>query len=151
MYEFAASRMPNGVQRIDSAKAFAKFAAMADKYALPKLLLVTREGRTTVEAKSLSTEIRRRALVGLIRASKPNKDIISKLRLDDWLKDKSGPKTVVVALKGEGTDGGVVCETCVLESIVTFICFGGGFSKNPCITDDFIFCGIAIQSILDHW
>lgn len=108
MYDFAASRMPNGVQRIDSAKAFAKFAAKADKYALPKLLLITRESRTTVEAKSLSTEIRRRALVGLIRASKPNKDIISKLRLDDWLKDKSGPKTVVVALKGEGTDGGVI-------------------------------------------
>merc|ERR1711934_76444 len=66
------------------------------------------EGRTTVEAKSLSTELRRRALVGEIRASKPNKDIIAKFGLDDWLGDKSGPKTVVVALKGEGTDGGVI-------------------------------------------
>lgn len=108
MYDFAAGRMPNGILRIDSAKDFAKFAAKADKYALPKILLITREGRTTVEAKSLSTEVRRRALVGLIRASKPNKDIISKLHLDDWLTDKSGPKTVVVALKGEGTDGGVI-------------------------------------------
>jgi len=108
MYDFAASRMPNGIQRIDSAKDFAKFAAKADKYALPKLVLITREGKTTVEAKSLSTEVRRRALVGQIRASKPNKDIISKLRLDDWLADKSGPKTVVVALKGEGIDGGVI-------------------------------------------
>jgi len=108
MYEFAASRMPNGVQRINSAKDFAKFAAKADKYALPKLVLITREGRTTVEAKSLSTEIRRRALVGEIRASKPNKDMIAKFGLDDWLTDRSGPKTVVVALKGDGTDGGVI-------------------------------------------
>lgn len=108
MYSFAASRMPNSIVRISSASDFAKFADKADKYALPKIVLVTRESRTTVEAKSLSTELRRRALVGEIRASKPNKDIIAKFGLDDWLSDKSGPKTVVVALKGEGTDGGLI-------------------------------------------
>lgn len=108
MYQYAASRMPNGVQRINSAKDLDKFAAKADKYALPKLVLITRESRTTVEAKSLSTDLRRRALVAEIRASKPNKSLIAKFGLDDWLKDKSGPKTVVVALKGEGTDGGLI-------------------------------------------
>ena len=122
MYEFAASRMPNGVQRINGVKEFSKFAAKADKYALPKLLLVTREGRTSVEAKSLSTELRRRALVGEIRASKPNKDLIAKFGLDDWLADKSGPKTVVVALKGEGTDSGMVCDNILCFRFVRHCC-----------------------------
>lgn len=108
MYLFAAGRMPNSIQRINSAKDYTEFAAKADKYALPKIVLVTKEGKSTVEAKSLSTELRRRALIAEVRASKPNKDIIAKFGLDDWLADKSGPKTVMVALKGEGTDGGVI-------------------------------------------
>jgi len=105
MYAFAAGRMPNSIQRVNSKKSFDAFAEKADKYALPKLVLVTKESSSTVEAKSLSTEVRRRALVAEVRASKPNKDIIAGLNLDDWLRDKSGPKTVVVALKGEGTTG----------------------------------------------
>merc|ERR1712226_341033 len=105
MYSFAASRMPNSIQRVNSAKDYAKFVAKADKYALPKFVLVTKEASSTPEAKSLSTEVRRRALIAEVRASKPNKDIIAKLGLGDWLADKSGPKTVVVAIKEEGTDG----------------------------------------------
>lgn len=108
MYSFAAGRMPNSIVRLNSAKDFANYAAKADKYALPKIVLVTKESRTTVEAKSLSTALRRRALVAEVRASKPNKDIIAKFGLNDWLADKSGPKTVVVALKGEGTEGRTV-------------------------------------------
>lgn len=108
MYAFAAGRMPNSIQRVNSKKSFETFAEKADKYALPKLVLVTKESSSTVEAKSLSTEVRRRALVAEVRASKPNKDIIAGLNLDDWLRDKSGPKTVVVALKGEGITGKAV-------------------------------------------
>ena len=111
MYAFASGRMPHSVERINSAKDFANFAAKADKYALPKLLLITREASTTNEAKALSTDLRRRALVGEVRASKPNRDLILKFGVDDWLKDTSGPKTVMVALKGEGTDGDVVCKS----------------------------------------
>jgi len=107
MYSFAVGRMPNFIQRIKSENDFTKFAEKADKYALPKIVLITRESGTPVEAKSISTELRRRALVAEIRASKPNKDLINKFGLDDWLRDKSGPKTVCVALKGEGTDGGL--------------------------------------------
>ena len=115
--------MPNFVSRISSAKEFSQFAEKADKYALPKIILVTRESRTTVEAKSLSTELRRRALVAEIRASKPNKALVDKFGLDDWLRDKSGPKTVVVALKGDGTDGGLVCGYVPPYAII-FVVFG---------------------------
>ena len=105
MYSFAVGRMPNFIQRIKSEDDFTKFVEKADKYALPKIVLITRESGTPVESKSLSTELRRRALVAEIRASKPNKDLISKFGVDEWLRDKKGPKTVAIALKGEGSDG----------------------------------------------
>lgn len=101
MYEFATGRMPNYISRINGLKDLAKWTSKADKYALPKVLLFTKDPRSSIEGKSLSTSYRRRALIGEVRASKPNKQMISDLGLDDWLADSTAPKTVVVRLKDE--------------------------------------------------
>lgn len=108
MYEFATGRMPSYLTRVNGVRDLAKFAAKADKYALPKILVVSKEPRTSIVSKSLSTTFRRRALFAEVRATKPNKEIVAKLGLDSWLGDSSSPKTVVVALRGEGTEGDAI-------------------------------------------
>lgn len=105
MYEFAAGRMPNYLNRISSTRDLEKFGNKADQYALPKVILVTKEPRSSTISKSLSTTFRRRALVAEVRATKPNKEVIEKLGLKDWLSDSSAPKTVAVAFREEGLDG----------------------------------------------
>lgn len=104
MLSFATTQMPSYVVRVNGEKDLTKFIAKADGYTLPKAILVTKETSTTPVAKALSTEYRRRLLVAEVRASKPNKDIITKYGLDGWLADKKGEQTVLVAVKSEGAD-----------------------------------------------
>lgn len=87
MLSFATTQMPSYLVRVNGAKD-----------------LITKETSTTPVAKALSTEYRRRLLVAEVRASKPNKDIITKYGLDGWLADKKGEQTVLVAVKPEGAD-----------------------------------------------
>jgi len=101
MLGFAIGNQPNYATSINSETDLKKFMAQADKYALPKVLVVSKESSTSPVTKYVSTEFRRRALVGTVRASKPNKGIIEKYGLNDWLADKSAEKTVIGYLRGE--------------------------------------------------
>lgn len=111
METYAKSTMPNHVTRISGEKELSKFAAKADGFGLPKVVLFTKESATTPAAKALSTEFRRRALVGEVRATKPNKALLEKYGLEAWLADKAAPRTVLAVLKGVGADGGVAKMT----------------------------------------
>jgi hypothetical protein len=101
MLGYAIGNQPNYATSINSETDLKKFMAQADKYALPKVLVVSKESSTSPVTKYVSTEFRRRALVGTVRASKPNKAIIEKYGLNDWLADKSAEKTVIGYLRGE--------------------------------------------------
>ena len=57
-------------------------------------------------AKAVSTEFRRRALVGEVRATKPNKAMFKKYGLEAWLADKAAPRTVLAVLKVSAPRGG---------------------------------------------
>lgn len=111
MEAYAKSTMPNYVTRINGEKELRKFVDKADGFGLPKVLLFTKESSTMPAAKALSTEFRRRALVGEVRASKPNKGLLETYGLEAWLADKAAPRTVLVVLQGEGADGGVAKMT----------------------------------------
>ena len=76
--EFAVSRMPNFVKRISGEKGFKEFEEKANAYYLPKFLVFSKKDKTSSLLKYLSTEFRRRALIGEIRGSKNNAALISK-------------------------------------------------------------------------
>jgi len=78
MAEYAHSRMPNFVVRINGAKGLTAFEEKAEKYALPKVLVFSKKSKTSQVLKALSTEYRRRLLIGEVRGSKNNADIIAK-------------------------------------------------------------------------
>lgn len=102
MLAYASSQMPNHLTRINGDADYAKFVDKADGFGLPKMLLFTKESASTPPAKALSTELRRRALVGEVRTTKPNGGLVAKFGLESWLSDKSAERTVVVALKDDG-------------------------------------------------
>lgn len=77
LQDFVKTALPSFVTRIAGAKAFEDFVAKADKYGLPKAVLFTRTGGTEPLLKVLSTEFRRRLLVGEIRLSKPNQKLVT--------------------------------------------------------------------------
>ena len=98
MMEYAQRMMPSYHVRINGKKDLDKFFETAEKYALPKFLVFSRESSTSTVTKALSTEFRRRGLFGEVRATKTNKDIVLDYGLEDWLKDKKGEKTALVAV-----------------------------------------------------
>lgn len=82
MVDFAKSRMPHYISKINSEKELDTFIAKADKYALPKVLLFTKAKSTQAITKALSTEYRRRALVATIKLSKVNMGLIKKYKVN---------------------------------------------------------------------
>jgi hypothetical protein len=101
MLEFASAQQPNYATNINGDSDMKKFEAQADKYALPKAIVFTKETSTSKITKFLSTEFRRKVLIASVGASKPNKAIIEKLGLNDWLADKNAPKSVIGWLRGD--------------------------------------------------
>lgn len=76
MKQFALDSMPSFVERINGAEDFEKFKTKAQKYELPMMLVFSEDRRVMNEMKFLSTEFRRRILVGHISSSKKeNKNI----------------------------------------------------------------------------
>jgi len=102
MVEYARSMQPSYAIYINGEAALTKFIAQADKYALPKVLVISKDVATSPVTKAISTEFRRRALVGNMIASKPNAAALERLGLGDWLADKSGERTVIGFMRGEG-------------------------------------------------
>ena len=82
--EFAVSRMPNFVKRISGEKGLKEFKEKANAYYLPKFLVFSKTDKTSSLLKYLSTEFRRRALIGEIRGSKNNAALISKFGVETF-------------------------------------------------------------------
>ena len=82
--DFAVSRMPNFVKRISGVKGLSEFEEKANAYYLPKILVFSKKDKTSSLLKYLSTEFRRRALIGEIRGSKNNAEIISKFGVETF-------------------------------------------------------------------
>jgi len=97
MRDYAETKMPNYVERIRSKKKLSAFIEKANKYGLPKAILFTKLRKTSSSLKALSTEFRRRMLIGEVRAGKHNKPIF------DHYKDyvKSLPACIVLGEDGE--------------------------------------------------
>jgi protein disulfide-isomerase A6 len=102
MLGFSSAQQPNYATSINGNADLKKFEDQAEKYALPKAIVITKESSTSRITKFLSTEFRRKVLIGNVRASKPNKAVIEKFGLDEWLADKNAEKTVIGWLRGDG-------------------------------------------------
>lgn len=100
MMSYVESQQPSYIVRINGAKDLAGFIEKADSYLLPKVILVTRESSTTSIAKALSTEFRRRLLIGEVKATKNNKEVMDKYGITDF----GDEKTVVVVVQGVGDE-----------------------------------------------
>ena len=69
LMRFASSRMPNYVEAIASAEALTNFHSKAAEWSLPRVLVFSdKAGQTSTTLKALSTEYRRRVLIGELRA-----------------------------------------------------------------------------------
>ena len=95
LMEYATSRMPNFVKRINGAKGLDDFVATADKYALPKVLIFSKQTKTSHVLKSLSSAYRRRVLIGEVRGSKNNAEIVAKFGVDAF------PRVMILDDEGE--------------------------------------------------
>lgn len=97
MMDYAESKMPSYVEKIKGERGLDKFIAKASKFGLPKALLFTKKGKTSASLKALSTEYRRKMLVGEVRAGKHNKDVIK--RYKDIVKEL--PACIVLGEDGQ--------------------------------------------------
>jgi hypothetical protein len=82
MYDYARMMMPSHLLKVKSEGDLDKLIAKADKYFLPKFILFTKAKSTQPVTKALSTEFRRRALVGVTKLSKKNLDLVNKYNVD---------------------------------------------------------------------
>lgn len=99
MADFVSGMLPNFVTKINGAKDLEKFEDKADKYFLPKALLFTKSGSTSPLLKVLSTEFRRRLLVGEVRLSKPNQALVKRFQaVQDQLAASKGKKDINILL-----------------------------------------------------
>lgn len=77
MKQFVEGNMPNFVERVSNGKTgLTSFSAKAERNGLPQALLFTSKAKTLSMTKFLSTEFRRRLLIGEIHPTKPNKEIM---------------------------------------------------------------------------
>lgn len=95
MMDFAISKMPNFVEKINSKTALEKYLTKAAEYGLPKLMVFSKSPTTSSMLRAISTEYRRRVLVGEIKATKANQAIIKQYNIKDL------PKIIMV--KDDGT------------------------------------------------
>lgn len=92
--DFAMSNMPNFVEKIDNQKGLDKFLAKAEEYGLPKVLVFSKAADTSAMIKAISTEYRRRILVGEIKATKNNQAMLKQYNIKDV------PRVIVVKEDG---------------------------------------------------
>lgn len=95
MMDFAVARMPNFVEKVDGDKGLQKFLTKAEEYGLPQVLVFSKSSTTSSMIKAISTEFRRKALVGEVKATKNNQAILKKYNVKDL------PKVVMVNSNGD--------------------------------------------------
>jgi len=81
MMEFAESNMPSSVVRINGMKDLEKFLTKAAEYGLPAILSFSKTSSHVV--KHMSTEYRRRALVGEVKGTSNNKAVMKEYDVKD--------------------------------------------------------------------
>ena len=108
MKRWVDENMPSFVEPISGMSGLDKFQSKAEKYDLPQVLLFTSKAKTLALTKYLSTQFRRRLLLGEVHPTKPNKQVMEKYGITDL------PAVIVIP---PGSDEIVRYE-------------GGGFTKN---------------------
>lgn len=84
MVKFAVEYMPNFVEKVEGVSGHAKFAAKAESNGLPKVLLFSKSKGTKPLIKALSSVFRRRLLIGEVRSTKPNKELIGRFGVSSY-------------------------------------------------------------------
>jgi len=84
MKKFVDYQMPEFVEHVKGEKGLEVFQEKAVRNALPQVLLFTSKTGTSPLTKYLSTEFRRRILLGQIEPSKPNQSIIDKYEIKEF-------------------------------------------------------------------
>ena len=74
MKKFVDENMPDFIEKVSGDSGLEKFQEKAKRNGLPQVLLFTSKAKTLPLTKYLSTEFRRRLLLGEIHPTKPNKD-----------------------------------------------------------------------------
>jgi len=95
MKEFAESNMPSAVEKVEGEAGLATFVAKAEKYGLPRALAFSDKPLSSA-LKAVSTEYRRRILIGEVRTTKSNQALLEKYGVTT----KDLPK--IVAFDSEG-------------------------------------------------
>jgi len=111
MKRFVDEQMPNFIERINGAKGLQSFEEKAERNGLPGALIFTSKPSTVPMTKYLSTEFRRRMLIGEVYPTKPNKEIMEKYGVTDL------PALIVFPHDAEKDAGPLVFD-------------GDGFTKN---------------------
>lgn len=93
MMLFAENKMPNFVERINGKKDMDKFIEKAATYGLPTALVFAKSDSHIV--KHMSTEFRRRILIGEVKATNNNKELIAKYGVKDF------PKVMILKEDGQ--------------------------------------------------
>ena len=76
--QFVSNNINSFVEKIDASKGLQKFQDKGEKYGLPLVLVFTKSATTKPLVKYASAEFRRRLLLGEIKLTKRNKEIIDK-------------------------------------------------------------------------
>lgn len=111
MKRFVDEQMPNFIERVNGSKGLQTFEEKAERNGLPRVLIFTSKASTVPLTKYLSTEFRRRLLMGEVYPSKPNKEIMDKYGVTDL------PALIVFPTEAEEGAEPVVYD-------------GDGFTKN---------------------
>lgn len=93
--EYAESQMPSAVETINGMQAMEKFLSKADKYGLPQALVFLKASSSMATVKALSIEHRRKLLIGVVKGTKNNQDVMDKYGV------KELPSALVLPLNTE--------------------------------------------------
>lgn len=110
---FVDAQMPDFVEKVKEPKDLEKFMDKANRNQLPKALLFSSKPNTSPLTKFLSTEFRRRLLLGEVKPNKKNEEILEKYGITKL------PALIVIPPSAEGE-----------EEAAPIVYDGSNFKKN---------------------